>query len=179
VVTTPSTLSLRFSSASRIFGPAGVLQPGKALNAITINAGANDAATLRGLNIDGLDVADTGIQINSAASVTIANCVIERFNFYNGSAITAQPASGTLKLSIIDTVLSENAHDGIFVEPLGAANVNGLIKRVTANNNRGNGVSLYAVATTGKVDFAVVDSAAFGNGNAGFYQAACASRAAR
>src|SRR5450432_4204451 len=44
---------------------AAVQQPARGLSAITINAGANDAVQLRGLTLDGLELATIGIAFNS------------------------------------------------------------------------------------------------------------------
>src|SRR5665213_2601398 len=43
---------------------------------IVINAGPNDAVSLRGLTIEGAGVGTTGIQFNSGASLTVKNCVV-------------------------------------------------------------------------------------------------------
>ena len=64
---------------------AGVLT--NAANAINVSAGAADVVHLRGLDIEGLGTATTGIKINSAAAAIVDNCVIRGFGAANGLGI--------------------------------------------------------------------------------------------
>lgn len=56
---------------------AGILASGT--TGVVINAGANDAVTLRNLSINGAGTGLNGIRILSAAEVNIENCVISEF----------------------------------------------------------------------------------------------------
>lgn len=143
-------------------GMAGVLQSGGGQNAITINAGATDKIHLRGLSIDGLNNASTGVQVNSAQVVEIVNCVVRRFN---SSGVVVMPSTGTTTVAISDLLISDVAGTGLVIIPQGSATVNGLIKRSSFNVN-GSGLSANAQSSTGRVNVVVEDSTATGNGDA-------------
>src|SRR5262249_55236010 len=57
---------------------AGIMVPFNGFG-ITINAGANDAVSLRGLTLEGGGNASTGIQVNSLQSLTVDNCIVRHF----------------------------------------------------------------------------------------------------
>ena len=143
-------------------GMAGVLQSGGGQNAITINAGATDKIHLRGLSIDGLNNASTGVQVNSAQVVEIVNCVVRRFN---SSGVVVMPSTGTTTVAISDLLISDVAGTGLVIIPQGSATVNGLIKRSSFNVN-GSGLSANAQSSTGRVNVVIEDSTATGNGDA-------------
>ncbi|WP_158818602.1 right-handed parallel beta-helix repeat-containing protein [Methylocapsa sp. S129] len=161
------TITKAISIVNDDVGTAGVQQPTTGQNAITINAPTNAAVTLRGLNIDGLGVASTGIQITSAAAVTIANCVVRHFEDSNGG-IFAQPSSGTVRLQMTDVVVSDNGGEGIYVAPTGSSSVTAIFKGVTVENNGSTGLVAYGGFTSGSIDVTVVDSIANANLGAGF-----------
>jgi hypothetical protein len=85
---------------------------------IFIVAAANDVVTIRNVRFQGLlgngsspgTAGINGIQINSAGSVLIENCVIENFA-QNG--INDTRTSGGTKLTVKNTILSNNAQVGI------------------------------------------------------------------
>src|SRR5450432_3211119 len=87
-------------------GTAGVQQPTAAATAIIISAGAGDSVILRGLNIDGLGVAQTGVWFISGGALTIDNCVIH--DFTNKGAYI-HPTSGHSTVSVISSTASDNA----------------------------------------------------------------------
>jgi len=148
-------------------GTAGIQTGNAGENGVTVNAGAGDTVMLRGPELDGLGVGGSGIVVNSAASVTIANCVVRHFGAGGSAAILARPSRGRLLLAMSDVVASDNGADGILVEPSAAASASGLLKRVTVSNNKFNGVDLAGGLTAGVVDMTIVDSAAVGDA-AGF-----------
>ena len=80
------------------------------VNGITINAGVNDVVTIRGISINGNCNGINGINILSAKTVNVEDCVIFRFNTGNG--ITANDSNG-LNLNVRDTVIRDNTLDGI------------------------------------------------------------------
>lgn len=143
-------------------GMAGVLQSGGGQNAITINAGATDKIHLRGLSIDGLSVASTGVQVNSAQIVEMVNCVVRRFA---NSGVVVQSSTGTTTVAISDLLVSDVAGTGVVILPQGSATVNALIKRSSFNGN-GIGLTANAQISTGRVNVVVEDSTATGNGDA-------------
>jgi hypothetical protein len=71
------TISKAISIVNDGVGTAGIQAVSG--NAVTINAGASDAVTLRGLNIDGLGTGQNGIVFNSGANLTVVNCIIRHF----------------------------------------------------------------------------------------------------
>ncbi len=120
-------------------GTAGVQQNASGGTAITINAGAADEITLRGLNIDGLGIAANGIVFNSGGSLSVINCVIRHFiGVANGigNGILMQPASGMVSALISDTILSDNGSTGFFYYTTsGNAALTAILDKVTATND--------------------------------------------
>jgi hypothetical protein len=111
---------------------AAVQQPTSGLNAITINAGVNDAVSLRGLTLDGIGAGNNGILFNSGANLSVINCVVRHFAV-NGVLI--QPASGTVNFLISNTIVSENGVNGFQYYAQGNPAVTGAIDHVSAINN--------------------------------------------
>jgi hypothetical protein len=106
--------------------------------AVNINAGPTDTIYLRGLNIDGVGFAGlSGVQFNSGASLSMANCVVRHFSAYG---IALAPTGLSAAVGIVDTVSSDNHGGGILVRPVStsagaAADV--VINGVTAHHNGG------------------------------------------
>lgn len=111
---------------------------------ITINAGANDAVSLRGLTLEGNGNASTGIQVNSAKSLTVDNCVIRHF-WSTGISVFA--TTGNLLVS--NSLVSNNAANGITVAGKGTGTVSAVLIRVQANNNASSGISVWGAIATG------------------------------
>src|ERR1700688_5045195 len=102
-------------------------------NGITINAGANDSVTLRGLTVDGGGTGSNGIVFNSGGKLTIDQCDVMNFV---GSGIFMQPTSGNSNIIITNTTASNTQHDGVYyVPPSGTATATIAIDRVSANNS--------------------------------------------
>lgn len=80
------------------------------VNGIIINAAATDVVTIRGISINGFCNGINGINILSAKTVNVEDCVIFRFNTGNG--ITANDANG-VNLNVRNTVIRDNTLDGI------------------------------------------------------------------
>jgi hypothetical protein len=83
---------------------------GSLVSGIVINAGANDVITIRGISIDGFCNGIHGINILSAKTVNVEDCVI--FRFSTGNGITSTDANG-LNLNVRNTVIRDNTLDGI------------------------------------------------------------------
>ena len=124
---------------------------------ITINAGAADIVTLRGLDIDGAKTGSIGIQFNSGRSLNLQKSTVR--NFANVGINFA--GAGTLTVS--DTLVLNNAGKGLAI-----ASGSGSVVRVTAS---GNGVGILASGATANV--AVTDSVA-NNNNYGIAASAAA-----
>jgi hypothetical protein len=130
---------------------AGVLATSGA--AITISAGASDVVNLRGLGVDGANIGSVGIQFNSGRSLTIQKSFVRNFT---NSGISFAP-SGSSTLFISDTVVTNNASNGILVSG-GSSAVNGALSRVIAS---GNGVGI--LASGSGVNLAVTDTVTSNN----------------
>ena len=72
-------------------------------NGVVVNAGANDAVTLRGLDIDGVGNGLVGIQFNSGGALHVQNCVISNFRAGNATGIRFS-TSGASELSVSHSV---------------------------------------------------------------------------
>src|SRR5471032_3273178 len=90
------TITKSISIVNDGVGTAGV--QASSGNAITINAGPNEAVYLKGLNIDGVqETGANGIVFNSGADLTVTNCVVRHFS---SDGIVLQPTSGAIRVLI-------------------------------------------------------------------------------
>jgi hypothetical protein len=146
-------------------GTAGVIVPSGG-NGITINAGSNDAVSLRGLSVEGGGVGATGIKFNSGASLTVENCVIRHMT---GNGIDFTSTTATSALTVSNSLMADNGAAGINLVPSGSATA--VFNRVEANNNGFYGILVGGDISPGTntVNATVSDSVAAGNGSAGFY----------
>jgi len=127
-------------------GTAGTSAPADG-TAITINAGPNDAITLRGLTLDGLGSAAIGIAFNSGGRIEIQKSVIRNFTQIGiallGSAYT---------YSISDTAVTDlpfNSSGGVIVifgQGGASSPMQGILKNVDVSNV-GLGISVEGYAT--------------------------------
>jgi hypothetical protein len=104
---------------------------------INIAAGANDVVNLRGLDIDGGNTGNIGIQFTSGLALNIQRTTVRGFA---NTGINFAP-TGASALYIGDTALTNNRNNGVLVSYGGSARVNGALNRVTAS---GNGVGVFA-----------------------------------
>ena len=88
-------------------GATGVLAAN--VSGITINAGANDMVTLKGLEIDGGGSGANGIQFNSGAALNVQDSVIRGF----ATGISFQPKAAS-SFSVSGTILSNNTTGILF-----------------------------------------------------------------
>ena len=135
---------------------AGVLAANGA--GITINAGANDVVTLRGLDIDGGNSGSMGIQFNTGGSLNVQNSVVHNFK---SSGINFAP-SATSTLYVSNTVVTNNVSNGIMVASRSGA-VNGTLNRVVTSGN-GVGVLAYGAAANVTITDTVAGSNNYGIG---------------
>lgn len=100
---------------------------------VIINAAATDKITLRGLSINGFCNGVHGINILSAGTVNVEDCVIFRFNTGNG--ITSSDSNG-VDINVRNSVIRDNTLDGINTQATaGAANVTLEGVSLTGNGN--------------------------------------------
>ena len=141
---------------------------------ITINAGTNDAVSLRGLSIDGAGVGATGIAFGSGASLTVENCVIRHMN---GDGIDFLSSTATSALTVSNSLVADNGGNGIHLTPTGSATA--VFNRVEANNNGDHGILADGASSAGTntINATVSDSVAAGNVGAGFASASAPGNA--
>jgi len=146
-------------------GEAGVLVSG-GLSGMTINAGASDSISLRGLTIKGIGFGGgDGIVFNTGSSITIENCAIRTLT---GPGIRFLP-QGSGRLAVSNTVVTDNASSGITVAPVGSGiTVSAVLSRVELHNNTGHGFIANGGGSTGTIRTTIADSVASGHGVAGF-----------
>jgi len=160
--------TVTISHAVSIVNPGGfeaAIAPPSGGTGIIINAGPNDAVSLRGLSIDGAGVGATGIQFNTGASLTIENCIVRHMTNDGIDFLSTTPTSA---LTVSNSLVADNTNDGILLQPTGSATA--VFNRVEANNNGLNGIFAYggASAGTNTINATVSDSVAAGNGSVGF-----------
>jgi hypothetical protein len=133
----PLTITHGISIQGHGFG--SITQGTSGANAITINAGASDAITLNGLLLDGTNTGQYGIEVDTAGSVQILNCVIRHFF---DSGVVYQPGNTPNNLLVSDTVASDNGIAGgnalNYASGIAVAQntANVILSGVTANNNK-------------------------------------------
>src|SRR5215468_4868218 len=146
-------------------GEAGVLVSG-GLNGITINAGASDAVSLRGLTVKGIGFGGgNGIVFNTGKSLAVENCAIRNLNTNIADAGIDFAPSTPGALSVSNTLVADNA-TGIRVRQVGSATAKAMFSRVEASGNAGKGFTIGSLGT-GNIDVAISDSVAAGNGARG------------
>ena len=129
-------------------------------SAITIN-GAGIIVALRGIYLNSTGAA-VGIMVFSAAEVHVENCVVAGFS---NQGILVGNSSGTV-LSILDTIVRDNAHGGIVIDNyLAAARATVTIDRVRVERNGNSGGGLYegGIAAVSNTDVTISNSVATGN----------------
>jgi hypothetical protein len=128
---------------------------------ITINAGVNDAVSLRGLTIEGAGVGEIGIKFNTGQSLTVENCVIRHLT--NAGIALFSNASSNLFVS--NTLVADNVTTGIQISPTGTGTVTAVFNRVEVNNNSsGAGIEITGqFSTGGSITATVSESVASGN----------------
>jgi hypothetical protein len=178
--------TVTIDKAISIVNPAGFearIVPPSSANGIEINAGTNDAVTLRGLTIEGAGVGppapQNGIRFNVGKSLTIENCVGRHLA---GDGIYFSP-NATSSLSVSNSVMSDNLDTGIYVVPSGPSSssvVSGVVSVVLNHvevNNNGNGIVVSGGNSTGMVNATVYDSVAVGNNPVGLLAVTTKGRA--
>ncbi|HYM60890.1 MAG TPA: hypothetical protein VEZ11_08355, partial [Thermoanaerobaculia bacterium] len=84
--------------------------------AIVVNAPSNAVVTIRGLSLNGAGTGTAGINIIAAQAVHVEGCVIFQFN---GRGISLANTSGNVSLFVRDSIIRNNAVDGVTSIPAG------------------------------------------------------------
>jgi hypothetical protein len=131
--------------------------------AITIaNAGNSGNYNIHGVSLNGIGVANSvGIQFNAGGSLTVRDCVIR--NFATNGINFATSAFTPSQFFVANTLLSDNAGVGIFVQPTTQETFTGVLDHVTMQNNGTAGLS---AQTDGQIyNITVTDSVSANNAN--------------
>jgi hypothetical protein len=132
---------------------AGITVPPGGIG-ITINAGPNDAVSLRGLTIDGAGNGLQGIKFSAGKSLAIENCIIRHTS--NANIFFLPNASSSLVIS--DTLIADGGTFGILFQPTGSGAVTGVFDHVTMTNNPNGGLVVDGTSSTGSLDTSVSES---------------------
>jgi hypothetical protein len=160
-------------------GEAGILVSGGVIG-ITINAGASDAVSLRGLTVKGIGFGGgNGIVFKSGGTLTIENSAIRTLTGSSGVGISFLPNASS-HLAVLNTIVTDNSNTGLLIQPAGAGIVTATLSRVQLLNNGGSGLSLVAgLGGTATINAVVEDSIAAKNNSAGFFVHGCTTPQAR
>jgi hypothetical protein len=162
---------ISITRAVTITSPDGVeagIVPAAGGDAIDINAGPNDSVVLRGLTLNGSDIAFNGVVFNSGASLTITDCVMQNFlgngNANTGNGILIQPIGSTVQFAITNTRVVNNTRAGVsYIALSGSPAVNGVIDHVIAIGNT-LGIHVNTIPTSGgTTNINISDSVASNN----------------
>jgi hypothetical protein len=125
----------------------GVLASGT--NGITVNAGANDAVFLSGLDIHGGGTGLRGVRYIAGGAVHIQNSTIQKFQGAGISFLAALPAN----LVVSNTTVVNNGQigsgGGIEIVPTGSANSKVTLQEVQVEGNANIGIRVDVGAMTG------------------------------
>ncbi len=112
----PITITKAISIVNDGVGVAGVQQGTANQSAIVVHASATDKVLLRGLTIEGLDVASHGVTLTSAGLLDIQNCILRGFA-QNGLNL----AGGGTTVHVSDTIVSDYGNSGVYFSPSASA----------------------------------------------------------
>jgi hypothetical protein len=133
----PVVIKKSISIVNESAGVADIEQPAAGGDAITIAAGKEDVVHLRGLSLDGVGVAASGVRLKSAASLHIADCVARRF------ATAAYLIAPLTKASVVlDNATGADSAAGVDISPLDGA-VRGVIENSRFSGNKSFGVRVH------------------------------------
>jgi hypothetical protein len=137
-------------------------------NGITINAVSGNVS-IHGVSLNGAGITGgtNGIVFNSGDSLNVADCVAQNFG---SNGILIQPTSGTISFVIINTIVSNDAFQGIAYVPLsGSASANGVIDHVVATRNDTTGITINTLSGSGSTTVAISNSIASNNAITGIF----------
>src|SRR6266568_3641759 len=155
-------------------GEINCLDPGgfgTVSNTIIINAGTTDVVTLRGIDIDGQSVGNSGIVILQAQAVQIEKCIIRNFRTSGSQTGIITLGGSTIFLYVTDSTISSNGY-GIFLASSGGFKVASL-KNVTITGSTFDGLQLASPNAFANVTASIIS----GNGASAVNAAAASTTA--
>ncbi|HEX8168887.1 MAG TPA: right-handed parallel beta-helix repeat-containing protein [Beijerinckiaceae bacterium] len=133
-------------------------------NGFVVNALSTDNVYISGIDFHGVTGALTGINILSAQTVVIKNSQVRQFV----DGIKVAPASGAIRVDVIDSVIAYNTGTGILNKPTGSGTVRMMIDRTRVLKNTGDGIMANGTTTTGSLNVSIRDTESAHNGGTGF-----------
>jgi hypothetical protein len=134
---------------------------------ITINAGANDVITLRGLAFDGYgETGASGVVFNSGSQLQIEHCMFQGFDT---AGIAFTPGTGsatTAKMFVENSTIVGNA-GGVLVKPTEGIAAAVTLIQVHIDQNSGDGLIADGTGGSGPIQVAMGDSSASLNASNG------------
>ncbi len=165
------TVTITFSlTISCEIGTAGVVGVPMS-NTIIINAGTTDVVTLRGIDIDGQSVGNSGIVILQAQAVQIEKCIIRNFRTSGSQTGIITLGGSTIFLYVTDSTISSNGY-GIYLASTGGFKVASL-KNVTITGSTFDGLQLASPNAFANVTNSIIS----GNGASAVNAAAASTTA--
>ncbi len=139
-------------------------------NAITVNAATSDTVILRGLTVEGAGVGRSGVVLNTAGRLDIANCVFQNFSgsIPDGNGIFLQHSSGSPKVTIVNTTASHNSNAGILYRVFSMSTATVIVDRSTLIGNGDTGLLVTTTSMDGP-SVNVTNTLSSANGGDGFY----------
>jgi len=144
-------------------GTAGVLVSGT--NGIVVAAASTDVVYLEGLDIEGLNTGFTGVNILTAAKVSIVKSKVRGFTT---AGIGVNNSTSGVRVDVIDSVIADNPGEGILSKPTGSVGNRVMIDRARVSNNGGDGIMANGTATTGSIKMSIRDTESAHNTADGF-----------
>jgi hypothetical protein len=162
----PATITQSLTIEGDEVGVSGMLTS-SGTSGIVISAGANDVVELRGLVFDGANASGTsGVVFTSGARLQVENCVFQGFT---GAGLTLSPGAGSAspaKIFVRDTLVVGNA-TGILIKPTGGIAASVALRRLSIDQNSGEGLRVDGTGGSGAIYVAIADSALSFNGSNG------------
>ena len=176
------TINRNISIINDGVGEAGALVSGGTAG-ITVDAGPNDAVTLRGLTIKGIGFGGgNGILFLTGRSLALENCVIRNMTgaIPLGFGVAFSPAA-TTSFTATNTTVTDNQNGGILVAPSGGTGivVTAVLNGVSLYNNGFLGFEINGsnADITSRVTATITNSVAGNNVGNGFWTMTTAGQA--
>ena len=142
-------------------GDAGPLVSGGATG-ITIAAPPGSNVNLRGITVQGIGFGGgIGILFNSGGSLTIDHCVVRGLTGDGNTGrgiVFDSTVAGTPSVSVLNSLVADNAFYGIHVLPHASVNATLLVRGVEMIHNGAAGLFVNGVAAVGTINATMADS---------------------
>jgi hypothetical protein len=134
-------------------------------NGMLVNAPADAAVYLSGLDLQGANTGLNGIRFIAGKSLTVTNSLIRNFGGVNGQGILFAP-SGTSTLVVTNTAINSNGNaatgGGVLIAPTGAGVATATLRNVEIVHNANGGVIVNGASTVMIMNSLIAYNANFG-----------------